>query len=165
MKIPKMGNRDWARQAYSLPEVILAALVLAILVVSLFGAFSSGLALVQLQRENLRATQILMQKMETIRLLTWAQGTNAAIANPVFTDTYDPAGTNTQHSVGVTYYGFVSNGVPDNLPADYQANMRVVTVTLYWTNYPYGGRGTKITRTRQMQTFVARNGMQNYVSQ
>jgi len=39
--------------------------------------------------------------------------------------------------------------------------MRAITVTIYWTNYL---RSTNaMVRTRQMQTFVARNGMQNYV--
>ena len=62
-----------APAAYSLVEVIVAVLVLALMLISLYGGFSSGFAVVKLARENLRATQIMMQKMETIRLLKWSQ--------------------------------------------------------------------------------------------
>ena len=38
--------------------------------------------------------------------------------------------------------------------------MRTITVTVYWTNY----NGAKpIVHQREMQTRVARNGMQNYI--
>ncbi len=53
------ANLGRAQAAYSVAEVIVTVFVLRTLVVSLFGAFSSGLMLVRLERENLRATQIL----------------------------------------------------------------------------------------------------------
>jgi len=59
--------------------------------------------------------------------------------------------------------GFVSTNAATGVPADYAANMRAVTVTIYWTNYPRGITNTPIVRTRQMQTLVAKYGMQNYV--
>jgi hypothetical protein len=42
--------------------------------------------------------------------------------------------------------------------------MRLVTVNLYWTNYLGGSKGIKV-QSRQMQTYVARYGMQTYVYQ
>ena len=47
-----------------------------------------------------------------------------------------------------------------DLPEAYRTNMRTITVTVYWTNY----NGAKaIVHRREMQTRVARNGMQNYI--
>ena len=159
----KVTQRNWRRHAaFSLPEVVVAAAVLGMLSVSLLATFSTGLSIVRAGRENMRATQILLQKMETLRLFTWSQGTNATIAAPNFTDWYDPTGTNTQ-SGGVTYQGFFSNSAaPSSIPAAYRDNMRAATVTLYWTNYPSGTNGP-VVHSRQFQTYVARYGMQNYV--
>jgi len=149
--------------AYTLVEVIVAVLVLSVMLVSLYGGFSSGFAVVKLARENLRATQILMQKMETVRLLKWSQflDTNTFL-QPAFLDYYDPAGTNA-NATGATYRGFVSTNAATGIPNDYAANMRAVTVDIYWTNYLKGATNIPIVRTRQMKTLVARYGMQNYV--
>src|SRR5262249_50602152 len=107
MRKPKNMDVCQARQAYTLPEGMVTVLILSLIVVSLFGAFSSGLAFVQLQRENLRATQILMQKMETVRLFTWSQMMVTNKFTPTFGDYYDPSATN-GHSKGSYYSGFVS---------------------------------------------------------
>ena len=157
----KTGSGDPA--AHTLVEVVVSVFVLSIMLVSLYGGFSTGFAVVQLARENLRATQIMMQKMETVRLLKWSQllDTNNFL-QPTFQDYYDPGATNTQ-SAGATYQGFVSLAAVSGIPNNYKDNMRAVTVTIYWTNYPHGLTGAPIVRTRQMQTFAARYGMQNYV--
>jgi hypothetical protein len=140
-------------------EVMVSVLLLALLTVSLFTAFSSGLALVRLAREDLRATQILAQKMESLRVLTWDQGVNPLLANPTFTEWYNPNGPNT----GVAYQGVVTAGAaPAGTPADYSNDLRTVTVTLYWTNF-FHGSSDPIVHSRQIQTCVARNGMQNYL--
>ena len=150
-------------QAYTIAEVVVAVLLLGIMVVSLFAGFSSGFAIVQLARENLRATQIMVQKMEAVRLYNWAEITNSSYLKPSFTDWYNPSGTNT-HSEGAHYQGVVSLAAPAGIPSAYQNAMRGVTVTLYWTNYPHG-ETDKIVRTRQMETYVAHYGMQNYIYQ
>jgi len=154
-----------APAAYSLVEVIVAILVLALMLISLYGGFSSGFAVVKLARENLRATQIMMQKMETVRLLKWSQllDTNNFL-QPAFTDYYDPSGTNA-NAFGAVYRGFVSTNAATGVSADYAANMRTVTVNIFWTNYPRGLTNTPIVLTRQMRTLVAKYGMQNYVYQ
>src|ERR1051326_816310 len=150
-------------RAFTLPEVLVGAFVLGIMSISLFGAFSTGLRIVQSGRENARATQILLQKMETIRLLTWVKTTNTNLAATNFTDWYDPSRTNTQ-SGGVKYQGFFSiTNSPSGLPAGYRNQMRLATVTIYWTNF-YNGT-TPTVHTRKMQTYVARYGIQNYVNQ
>ena len=148
--------------AYSLPEVVIAAAVLGMLSVSLLAAFSSGLTVVRSGRENMRATQILLQKMETIRLFTWSQTRDTSLAATDFSEYYDPTRTNTQ-SGGVMYRGFYSNSVaPDTIPAAYRDKMRTTTVTVFWTNY-LTGTNSAVVHSRQFQTYVARYGMQNYV--
>jgi Tfp pilus assembly protein PilV len=151
--------------AYTMVEVMVSVFVLAIMIISLYGGFSAGFAVVQLSRENLRATQILMQKTETIRLLTWNQVLNTNVyMKPAFSSWYDPTGTNTQ-SAGPFYKGFISASVPSNVPGAYQDKMRQVTVTVFWTNYPHKPMTNVVVRSREMQTLVARYGMQNYMFQ
>ena len=134
--------------------------ILGFVAASLFGAFSAGFCVIQSTRENLRATQIMVQKLEAVRLFTWSQvGNTSQYLTPAFTESYDPLGTSSK-SGGAKYQGFVTSSTPTDLPLAYQANMRTITVTLYWTNY----LGTKpIVHKREMQTRVARNGMQNYI--
>ena len=158
-----LGQFHNAAAGFTLPEVLVGAFVLGIMSISLFCAFSTGLRIVQSGRENARATQILLQKMETVRLLTWDQTTNTTLAATDFTDWYDPTRTNTQ-SGGVMYKGFFSiTNSPSSLPAAYRDTVRLATVTIFWTNYL--NTNTPIVHSRQMQTYIAHYGMQNYVNQ
>ena len=147
-----------ARYGFTLVEVVVACALLGVLVLSLFGAFSSGLNVVQSARENLRATQILVQKMETIRLLTWDQTVSSKYAPAKFTELYDPLAAN---SSGARYTGsYITGPAPADIPADYRGSMRAVTVTIFWTN-SFAGKNR--IQSRQVQTLVAQHGMQNYI--
>ena len=157
--------------AFSLIEVIMSVVVLAVMLISLFGGFSAGFAVVQLARENLRATQILVQRTEDVRLYSWTQVTNSSYFKTTFTDWYNPSGTN-NNTAGAVYKGNVNVAIPpiqanasdqSGVSASYANNMRAVTLTLFWTNYVHGTTNT-IVRSRQMKTYVSRFGMQNYVS-
>lgn len=146
-------------------EVLVSVFVVAIMMISLYGGFSAGFAVVRLSRENLRATQIMVQKMEALRLMNWSQILNTNIyVQTAFTSYYNPSGTN-NGTTGTIYAGRVSTNAPSNVPAAYRNNMRAITVTVYWTNYPTKPNTNLIVRSRQMQTYVARYGMQNYVYQ
>lgn len=144
-------------RGYTLAETMVATCLLGTVVVFLYAAFSSGFAFVELARENLRATQIMMQKMETVRLYKWSQVTDPAYIKAEFKEWYDPSGVSAGNG-GTLYTGSYSlTNAP--VTGTYQNNMRTVTVTLSWTN------SAKVVRTRQMQTLVARYGLQNYVPQ
>ena len=69
--VPSKQKAATNRTAFTLPEVMVAAGVGAVLFVSLYLGIAQGAVVVQSCRENLRATQILQEKMETIRLYTW----------------------------------------------------------------------------------------------
>lgn len=154
----KPGVRG-GRKAYTLAEVLVAVLFIALMTLSLYAGLSAGFAVIQVARENLRATQIMMEWTEAIRLYRWSQVTNPAYVPQNFVQRYDPLGAST-NAGGVVYAGTLKLDVPADLPEGYRNNMRSLTVTLYWTN---SMKNTKILRRREMQTYVARYGMQNYV--
>jgi len=144
-----------SRSAFTLVEVLVAVLVVSIVVVSLDAGVSSGFALVKLAREDLRATQIMLQRLETLRLYKWSQFTDATyFSTNNYVSYYDPAGQ-ADGSGGAVYT--VSTLITTNTPlATYSPDMRRVTVQVSWVS-------RKINRRREMSTYVARYGMQNYV--
>jgi prepilin-type N-terminal cleavage/methylation domain-containing protein len=139
------------RQAYTLIEVVVSVAVIGVLFGGLYLAFSAGFTVIRVARENLRATQIMVQRMEAVRLYTWTQLLDPAYFKLNFTDNAAP--------LGVTYYGTIALTQDASLPATYQTDMRTVTITLNWTNRA----GVSVPHTRSMQTQVARYGIQNYV--
>lgn len=140
-------------------EVICAIAIAAIVTSILFNGFSNGYTILGTTREDLRATQILMQKTEAFRLYSWEQLTNTPTT---FQDYYYPAGV-ANGNAGAVYYGTVSAlGIPTNIPdsATYKSSIHYIKITVTWTNYA----GSKaIPHTRQMQTFNALYGMKNYL--
>jgi hypothetical protein len=135
-------------------EVVIAVLVMTVIGVAFYLGLSSCFSVIRTSREDVRATQIMAQKLEGIRLCTWSELTNFSFKEP-----YDPFGT-TNNSTGVYYYGTVTESTATNVPntASYQNNLRLVTVSLNWTN----NNGTGV-HNRQMQTHYARYGLQSYI--
>ena len=143
--------------AGTLIEVIVATVIIALAGAGIIGSINYGMYITQLARENGRATQIMLEKLESIRLYSWSEVTNSGFVPATFVDFYDPQGaTNNQ---GVTYNGTmtVSNAAFSGATPSYANNMRQFTVTLTWT-----GNGG-VTRTRSLNTYVAKDGLQNYV--
>lgn len=150
MKISFQGRSGAGEHGFSLAEVMFAALIVGGVFVSLFVAISQGFAVIQTARENLRATQIMQEEMEILRVLNWDQITT----NPPpwsFSASFYPAGGTNQ---GVTYNGTISI-TNANSTASYVGDMRLVTVSLNW-------KGGNITRQREMRTLVTRYGLHNY---
>lgn len=158
-------------RAFTLIEVTVSMAIIGILFVSLFSGVGYGFSLVNLARENLRANQIIVEKMETIRLYNWDQiNSNGFIPLTFTADFFPPVVTNivsapgsgdgaastaVVEGKGITYYGRITL---TNAPvADaYKTNMKMVTVTLTWTN-------KNTPRTRELTTLVSKNGLQDYV--
>lgn len=157
-----VGQRGPLRQqaGYTLVEVLCSVLIVAVVVSVLFYGFDNGFAILRTTREDLRATQILMQKTEAIRLMTWKQLSNCPTA---FQEYYYPSGT-ASNAPGSLYWGTISATAPaTNIPDSvaYKGALHLVTITLVWTNYA-GSRS--VSHSRQMQTLSALSGMQNYLS-
>lgn len=152
----KRGQHGW-----SLAEVMISVVILAIVFVSLFVAFSYGFTVIRATREDLRATQILTQKIEGIRLCTWAQ---LSTLPTTFTDTYAMIG-NTNSST-LVYNGTITRGQNSNLPTGstgYRDQVQLITVTITWKTPGAGPTDPAVTHTRSMQTQSAMYGLQNYL--
>ena len=144
-------------RGFALVEVLVAVTLIVILFVTLYIGISFGFAVTRSERENLRATQIMLERMEGIRLFTWDQLLDAGKNPPVFTNYFYPPGL-AEQTPGVRYIGTMT--VTTNLvltpPATYSTNLRMVTVQVRWTS-------GNINHTRSMSTYVSRNGVQNYI--
>src|SRR5579862_5240920 len=89
--------------AFTLAEVMISVCILAVATVSLYAGFGTGFMLVDSARQELRATQILTQKAEAIRLCTWSSLSNCPIS---FSERYDP-----RTSSGTLFVGTVTTNV------------------------------------------------------
>lgn len=147
------SNRSRRTAAFSLVEILVAVALAGIMFVSLYAGLSSGFAVVQSARENLRATQILQEKMETLRLYTWEQINTPGFIPTNFTDLF--FSSSTQTASGLVYTGRVSIAAAPVTEA-YSNDLRLVTVEVTWMS-------GKAVRQREMTTFVARYGLQAYI--
>jgi type II secretory pathway pseudopilin PulG len=145
-----------AENGFTLVDVVMAIALLGVMASGIFGSFRYGFFTLQMTRENQRATQILLEKVETLRLYSWDQLNTAGFVPATLPpEYYDPQGaTNAQ---GTVYNGTVTVG-PCSItpPPSYAANLRLISVTLNWTT-------RNIPRTRSLTTFIAKDGLQNYV--
>jgi Tfp pilus assembly protein PilV len=156
LKVPGTARfRPEKATAFTLMEVVVAVLVLTTISTAFYLGLSTCFSVLKTSREDIRATQIMMQKLEAVRLCTWSELTNFSFKEP-----YDPNTANTNSS-GVYFYGTVAKGAigfPSGV--SYSNNMCVVTVNLSWTNKA----GTvPHAYNRQMQTYYARYGLQSYI--
>ena len=140
------------RGAFSLLEVIAGMMVCGIVMLSLYAGVSSGFNVTEIARENLRATQVMVEKLETIRLYTFEQIGTPGFIPATFSEPYFAIGTNAGH---LTYSGTVTISDPPMAPS-YSDDLKQVDIQITWTS---GG----ILRTRSMSTLIARNGLQAYV--
>lgn len=147
--------------AFTLTEVMMAATVILIIMLSLFLGLSMGFYMTRTSREDLRATQVILGRMEGVRLYNWNQIVYSNTIPTNFTENYYPMVTTTNASQGITYYGtFSISNVTLSPAASYSNDMRLVTVTVKWTNY-FGNQ--IISHTRSLQSYVGQMGIQNYV--
>lgn len=149
------------RSGFTLVEAVVAMLIVGIMVVALYAGLAWCVSSVRIARENLRATQIMAEKMEVIRLLTWEQLTEENILPSTFTAAYvsgAPAGkTVTNNYGGLMYYGKITvlPPVETQLLGTYTNDLRVINVKVSWTNQG-------LPHFRQLNSYVSRYGMQNY---
>jgi len=150
---PAVREGAFRQSAYTLPEVMVGISIIAVMFVTLYLGFTQGFAVVQASRENLRATQILQQHSEVIRLYTWEQLTNGTIPSTK-TWTFYPMGA--PGSKGVTYTGTIQVAAAPMVDEAYVADHRRVDFTLTW-------KSGNVQRQRQMSTLVSKYGLHNYI--
>ncbi len=130
--------------------------LLGIMSVSLYAGIGFAFAEIRRAQENVRATQILEERMEVVRLLNWDQVVNLPGYIPkTFTAPFY-SGNSTNPPVGaISYTGrvLVTNAP---LTETYANDVRMIQIQVSW---PSG----KVIRQRQMTTFVSQYGMQKYL--
>lgn len=146
--------RKQPERGTTLAEVVIATAILAISIAGILGVVFSGFFVMSRVRENQRATQIILEKVETIRLYNWSQVTSGTFIPTNFTQPYDPQGTS--GSQGIIYKG-TFRVEPFPYTTSYKDDMRQVTVTLDWTSK------NNLKRSRTFVTYIAKDGVQNYV--
>lgn len=154
MRLERQSKRDQrtACRAFSLVEVLVSMAIVGTTFVSLYSGVGMGFAMVNVARENLRATQVLQEKMETLRLYNWDQITTNGFIPATFTAPFYPKSPTNS---GLVYYGSLSitNVV---VTENYSNALRLVILRLTWTS-------GNVQRQREMQTYVSRYGLQNYI--
>jgi hypothetical protein len=105
-------------------------------------------------RENLRATQILAERMEVLRLVRFDDALPGFIPTN-FTAAFYINNTNSMIAGGFDYTGKVTI-TKSPVSESYAADLRMVRIDLTW-------KSGKVIRSREMTTFVSRYGLQNYI--
>jgi type II secretory pathway pseudopilin PulG len=145
-------SKQRLQAAFGLTESLIGVVVIGVVFTALYAGMTTGFHAVRSARENLRATQILLEKFESLRLYNWEQITSTNSYVPLkFTNAYVLNPT----TAGTVYYGKVSID-PAPITEAYRDDLRSVTVSVEWTT-----GNTK--RTRTFTSLVAKYGLQHYI--
>ena len=144
--------RTRVKAAYTMIELLIAVAVVGVTFATFYACITEGFALCQMSRENLRATELLSQQMEIIRLYTWSQINSNGFVPQTFTAPFSPNSSSTN---GPVYSGTI---LITNAPMteSYVTNNKLVTVSLVWTSY------NNVAHSRSMSTLVSQYGLHNY---
>ena len=165
MKVEILGERASPRDntGAAMIEVIVSLGLVALVLTSLYAGVTMSFFTIDASRQDLRATQILLERMEGIRLFNWNQLVYSNMIPATFTNYYYPLASGNE-SKGITYVGNMTiTNATLNPSATYQTNMQAIIVDVFWTNYHGYGLTKKIVSHRSMTTYSTDTGMQNYV--
>lgn len=142
---------------FNLIEVMVAVWVIGLMIVALYGGFSYAFSEIRLTRENIRASQILSERMEVVRLMNWDEVAKWPGYIPAtFSAPFVPGGSATNGTDGgFSYTGRVTVTKPP-ITENYSNDLRMIQIQVTWNS-------GKAVRSRQMTTFVSQYGMQRYV--
>lgn len=156
IRIPRGQSSPCCDTAFTIAEVLVSVAIVGVVFVSLYLTISFCFAVTKSERENLRATQVVLQRMEGIRLFNWNQIADSNLNPANFQEQYVPAAGGVPAS-GIIYTGRVEvASVNLDPPATYGSNMRKITVSVTW-------RSGNVLRSRSVSTYVAKDGIQNYI--
>lgn len=151
-KLPKRKRCAQPGGGFTLVEVIVAMLVLGVVVVTLYAGLSLCFKSLQSAQHCLRATQILTEKFEVIRLYQWSQITNGYVP-ATFSEYFHPTNSGLGNS-GVLYTGNIAiSGAA--VATAYSNTMRRVVVSVNWTN-------DGIVQQQVMSSLISKYGIQTF---
>ena len=156
--IQRKGQRR--KEAFLLVEAVIGMALLGLVFMAMYTGLCTTAFSLQLSRENLRATQLMTEKLETIRLYGWKK-----IGDPLFilprTFNYqvpvypdDPSLPGNNATVRTFNVDFTIDAAP--VTEIYGKDMRMVTIKLSWQT-------GKLKRARSMSTLVSKYGLNKYV--
>ena len=157
LKPDKLRARSTRTAAFNLVEAAVAMSVIGLAVVALYSALLTGVEVVQRSREDLRATQVMVELMDTLRLYSWEQITDPTFTPKHFDVEYDPIAATNGGSARFTY-NCVMNVKKGPNDVEYDDNMKTVTLDIDWKN-----GNSKKGRSRTFVTYVTKNGLQSYI--
>jgi prepilin-type N-terminal cleavage/methylation domain-containing protein len=150
-KIPRTGSKG-----FTLVETVIGMAIVSFVFMALYSGISHGFKIILTSQQNMRATQVMLEKMETIRLYSWTQLLTPDFIPESFVAALDPADTDIEDlSEDEVFDGEVSIEA-SGLGTSYAGEMRKITITLKWKT---SGRPQE----RSMTTLVSKNGLQNYI--
>jgi len=184
------SSKRVGEKAFTLVEVLAASAIAAIVLAALFYGIEQGYSLTQTERASLRATQIILGRMEGIRLCRWGT-TNANEATQLFDTNYVPrtfvdyfypvslggfAGTsityngtitiytnNTSGANNFAFYTYTNGAFALNTPPTYSNSLALVVISVSWQErHRNASFATTNTYTRTMKSYIAEYGVQNY---
>lgn len=140
----------------------MSVVIVSVMFVSLYAGISQGFAIIDLARHNNRATQIMLEKVEVLRLFSWDEINTPGYVPTVFSERLVPAFSTNNVAVGnavpsgqgTIFYGTIKFESPP-VDSNYSNAIRLATITLKWTN-------GVVARTRIMQTLVAEYGIHEF---
>jgi hypothetical protein len=139
-------------------EATIGMALLGLLFMALYTGLYTTTYAVKLSRENLRATQVMAERLDTIRLYGWKKVVEdptyipKQFSAPVYSD--DP--TTALNDATTRVYSGEIIIEPAPMTETYAADLRTITVKLTWQT-------GNMTRTRSMSTLVSKFGVYKYV--
>jgi Tfp pilus assembly protein PilV len=141
----KFGNRIANGDGFTLLEAMIASIILMLALASVLAVVSQGARYLTDIRRTARASQILQQEMEGIRLTNvWAGITG--LNNTTFSDQID---TNHLYSGSITESNYSSYGSTTTVVE--------ITLTLTWTNQ------VNVVLTNRLSALVGNGGLNKYI--
>jgi len=158
-------SRPSATKGFSLIETVVGMGIVGILTISIYAALTTGFNTVRLAREDHRATQIFVELMDQLRVISWDQLTNGTSVPIEAVEAFDPEKEvvvkGAWHPNKLMNLGYYVTLDITNAPNDvtYSGDLKQITVNVAWRSGGSGG----MKRSRSFTTFFARYGLHNRV--
>jgi prepilin-type N-terminal cleavage/methylation domain-containing protein len=146
----RSSKRSKAAPGFTLVEVLTAIGIIGIVSVSLYAGLAMSFNSVHNSRLELRATHILTEKLEALRLFNWEQVNTPGFIPSRFTERYEPS-----DSSSVVYQGQITL-TSASVSSAYSDTMRAVVAEITWET----AQGQ---RQKRMETLISQYGIQNYL--
>ncbi len=161
MKLDETNQQPLKSEGFTLPEVLVSILLITVVIVSLYAGITQGFVISDVTRDNMRATQIMVNTMEVIRLYSWDQiNSNGFVPTNFMVNLYPTnmiKGTQAADLINANRKAEVQIRIKTpSIGTAYATNMKRIDIQVNWTNQ-------NVPRSRTMSSFIAREGMQHYV--